>query len=64
MAILGRELVNRIHELMSSGDMDALVDLYAEDVVAIPPDHPDLHGREAVAAGAVRVEVPGGLDRE
>ena len=37
-------------EAFNRGDIDALISLYAEDVVAIPPDHPNIHGREAVAA--------------
>ena len=36
-------------DAFNRGDVDTLVALYADDVVAIPPDHPDLHGREAVA---------------
>jgi uncharacterized protein (TIGR02246 family) len=36
-------------EAFNRGDIKTLIDLYAEDVVAIPPDHPDLHGRDAIA---------------
>jgi len=36
-------------EAFNRADVDALVALYAPDVVVMPPDRPDLHGRAAVA---------------
>ena len=48
MAILGRQLVDRMHELMSNGDLDGLVDLYAEDAEVV------LYHRVAVGRNQIR----------
>lgn len=33
---------------MLAGDWDALLPLYAEDVVVLPPNQPEIHGRAAL----------------
>jgi ketosteroid isomerase-like protein len=48
MSLLGRELVDRIDELMSKGDVDALVDLYAEEAEVV------LYHRVAVGRNEIR----------
>jgi uncharacterized protein (TIGR02246 family) len=42
------DTVARYVEASHAGDADALADLYTDDAVLLPPDHPPIRGREAI----------------
>jgi uncharacterized protein (TIGR02246 family) len=42
--------VHRYVDASNSGDAEALMNLYAEDAVLLPPDHEPIQGREAIGA--------------
>jgi uncharacterized protein (TIGR02246 family) len=41
--------VDRYVAASNEGDAEALIELYADDAVLLPPDHEPIHGREAIA---------------
>jgi uncharacterized protein (TIGR02246 family) len=41
--------VDRYVAASNEGDAEALIQLYADDAVLLPPDHEPIHGREAIA---------------
>jgi steroid delta-isomerase-like uncharacterized protein len=45
-----REVMDRLTEVMTSNDVEALRSLYAEDAEAVTPDQGTITGREAIVA--------------
>ncbi|MFJ9808525.1 ester cyclase [Streptomyces sp. NPDC101158] len=43
-----RDVMDRLTEAVTHGDLKAIADLYAEDAVALTPDEGEIRGREAI----------------